>query len=162
MATPSKSDEPEAVALGQNRSQKWPRGYVRWKIRARISLPYQYRRLAQREGWETADLLRVLILLSLTPKFLGLRRNERFQKQVELRRIAGKRGYSPRVGSSHTVLLSVRLPHGASRLITTYADLTGQSRNELVVGLLEMGLLMYLKAENAFLEAIRSLKPGAP
>jgi hypothetical protein len=29
-----------------------------------------------------------------------------------------------------------------------------------VVGLLEMGLLIYLKAENAFLEAIHSLQLG--
>jgi hypothetical protein len=52
----------------------------------------------------------------------------------------------------------MRLPQGAARLITTYANLTGQSRNELVVGLLEAGLLIYLKAENAFLEVVRSLK----
>jgi len=44
-------------------------------------------------------------------------------------------------------------------LIATYADLTGQSKNQLVVGLIEIGLLMYLKAENAFLEAIGSLEP---
>lgn len=64
------------------------------------------------------------------------------------------------MGTSNTVLLSVRLPQGAAQLITTYANLTGQSRNELMLGLLEMGLLMYLKAENAFLEAIRSLQLG--
>ena len=58
--------------------------------------------------------------------------------------------------------MSVQLPQGAAQRITTYADLTGQSRNDLVIGLLEMGLLMYLKAENAFLEAIRSLKPRVP
>jgi hypothetical protein len=73
-----------------------------------------------------------------------------------------KRGYSPRVGSTNTVFLSVRLPQGAAQLINTYASLTGQSRNELVIGLLEVGLVAYLKAENAFLEAICSLKPGAP
>ena len=75
-------------------------------------------------------------------------------------RITGKRGYSPRVGASNTVLLSVGLPQGVSRLITAYANMTGQSRNELVIGLLEMGLVTYLKAENAFLEAICSLTSG--
>jgi len=140
-------------------SQKGHRAYVRWKIRTHVSLTHQCRQLAEQEGWETADLLRVLILLSTTPKFLSLPGNERFQKQVELRRIAGKRAYSPRVGGGYTELLSVRLPQGLSRLITAYAELTGQSRNVLVVWLLETGLLIYLKAENAFLEAIRSLKP---
>jgi len=125
----------------------------------RPSLARQCRRVAEREGWETADLLRVVILLSATPEFLRLPRNERFQKQVQLRRIIGKRVYSPRVGAGHTVLLSVQLPQGPARLIATYADLTGQSKNQLVVGLIEIGLLMYLKAENAFLEAIGSLEP---
>jgi hypothetical protein len=76
--------------------------------------------------------------------------------------MTGKRAYNPRVGGGHTILLSVQLPQGASQLITTYAELTGQLRNELVVGLLKIGLLMYLKAENAFLEAIHSLKLTAP
>ena len=148
--------------LYQDSSQSSPRGYLRWKIRARVRLAYHLKGLARRQGWETADLLRLLILLSAVSRFLTLPRNERFQKQVQLHRMTGKRAYSPRVGGSNTVLLSVRLPQGASRLITTYAELTGQSRNELVVGLLELGLLIYLKAENAFLEAIRSLQLGEP
>ena len=156
--TPSKGNDHATVIPSQDSSQKWPRGYVRWKIRTRVSLAYHCRRLAQREGWETADLLRVLICLSAASRFLTLPGNERFQKQVKLHRIVGKRGYSPRVGAGHTVLLSVRLPQGASRLITAYAYLTGQSRNELVVGLLEIGLVTYLKAENAFLEATHSLR----
>ena len=125
-------------------------------------MAYHLKGLARRQGWETADLLRLLILLSAASRFLTLPGNERFQKQVQLHRIAGKRGYSPRVGASNTVLLSVRLPQGAAQLITTYASLTGQSRNELVIGLLEVGLVMYLKAENAFFEAIHSLKLTAP
>jgi len=156
--TPSNGDDHAPVTLGQDRSQGSPRGYVQWKIRTRVSLAYHCKRLARSEGWETGDLLRLLILLSATSKFLALPRNERFRTQVKLHRITGKRGYSPRVGASNTVLLSMRLPQGAARLITTYANLTGQSRNELVVGLLEAGLLIYLKAENAFLEVVRSLK----
>jgi hypothetical protein len=148
--------------LDQDSSQESPRGYVQWKIRTRVSLAYHCKRLARSEGWETGDLLRVLILLSATSKFLTLPGNERFQTQVKLHRITGKRGYGPRVGASNTVLLSVRLPRGAAQLITTYVSLTGQSRNGLVIGLLEVGLVAYLKAENAFLEAIHSLKLTAP
>jgi hypothetical protein len=147
-----------AVVPNQDRIQAAHGGYVRWKIRTRFSLAYHCRQLAQCEGLETADLLRVLICLSATPKFLGLPRNETFQKQVELRRMTGKRGYTPRVGGGHTTLLSVQLPQGLSRLITTYVNLTGQSRNHLIVGLLGMGLIMYLKAENALLETIGSLE----
>ena len=162
MNTPSKDSDQVTPLPGQDSSQSSPRGYVRWKIRARVHLAYHLKGLARSEGWETADLLRLLILLSAASRFLTLPGNERFQKQVQLHRITGKRGYSPRVGASNTVLLSVRLPQGAAQLITTYASLTGQSRNELVIGLLEVGLVMYLKAENAFLEAIRSLKPAVP
>jgi hypothetical protein len=158
--TPSNGDDDVPVTSGEDNSQGSPRGYVRWKIRARVRLAYHLKGLARSEGWETADLLRLVILLSAASRFLTLPGNERFQKQVQLHRITGKRGYSPRVGTSNTVLLSVRLPQGPAQLITTYANLTGQSRNELVVGLLEMGLLMYLKAENAFLEAIHSLQLG--
>ena len=159
MNTPSNSGDHGSAASGPNRSQDSPRDYVQWKIRTRIRLAYHCKRLARSEGWETSDLLRLLILLSATSKFLTLPGNERFQAQVQLQRMTGKRGYSPRVGASNTVFLSVRLPRGAAKLITTYASLTGQSRNELVTGLLEVGLIMYLKAENTFLEAIRSLKP---
>ena len=159
---PAKDDNHATAMPGQDGCQGSPRGYVRWKIRTRVSLAHHCRSLARRQGWQTADLLRVLILLSATSRFLALPRNERFQTQVQLHRITGKRGYSPRVGSTNTVLLSVRLPQGAAQLITTYASLTGQSRNELVIGLLEVGLVAYLKAENAFLEAIRSLKPAVP
>ena len=162
MVTPSKGERRVAVTLDQRGHPERPGGYVRWKIRTRPSLAYQCRRLAQREGWETADLLRVLLCLSATPKFLSLPGNERFQKQAQLRRMTGKRAYSPRVGGGHTVLLSVRLPQGPSRLITAYADLTGRSRNELIVRFIEMGLVIHLKAENAFLQAIRSLKPRVP
>lgn len=160
MDTPSKDSDHVTASSGQDSSQSLPRGYVRWKIRARVLLAHHLKGLARSEGWETADLLRLVILLSAASRFLTLPGNERFQKQVQLHRITGKRGYSPKVGASNTVLLSVRLPQGAARLITTYANLTGQSRNELLVGLLEMGLLMYLKAENAFLEAIHSLQLG--
>lgn len=160
MDTPSNGDDHAPATSGEDSSLVSPRGYVQWKIRTRVHLAYHLEGLARRQGWETADLLRLLILLSAASRFLTLPGNDRFQKQVQLHRITGKRGYSPRVGTSNTVLLSVRLPQGAAQLITTYANLTGQSRNELMLGLLEMGLLMYLKAENAFLEAIRSLQLG--
>jgi len=160
--TSSNGDDHAPVTPGQDSSQDWCRGYVQWKIRTRVSLAYHCKRLALSEGWETGDLLRLLILLSATSKFLSLPGNERFQTQVKLHRITGKRGYSPRVGASNTVLLSVRLPRGAAQLITTYASLTGQSRNELIIGLLEVGLVAYLKAGNALLEAIHSLKLTAP
>jgi hypothetical protein len=160
--TPSKDSDHVTPSSAQDSSQSSPRGYVRWKIRARVHLAYHLNGLARSEGWETADLLRLVILLSAASRFLTLPGNERFQKQVQLHRITGRRGYSPRVGGSNTVLLSVRLPQGAAQLITTYASLTGQSRNELVIGLLEVGLVMYLKAENAFLEAIHSLQLGEP
>jgi len=100
--------------------------------------------------------------MSATSKFLALQRNERFHTQVQLHRMTGKRGYSPRIGASNTVFLSVRLPRGAAQLITTYASLTGQSRNQLVIRLLEVGLVAYLKAENTFLEAICSLNSRVP
>ena len=154
MATPSEDDNHAIAMPGQDVCQDSPRRYVRWKIRTRVSLAHHCRSVARRQGWETADLLRLLILLSATSEFLALPRNERFQTQVQLHRITGKRGYSPRVGSTNTILLSVQLPQAAAQLITTYASPTGQSRNELVIGLIEVGLLAYLKAENTFLEAI--------
>jgi len=159
--TSSNGDDHAPVTPGQDSSQGSPRGYVQWKIRTRVSLAYHCKRLARVEGWETGDLLRLLILLSATSKFFALPRNERFRTQVQLHGITGKRGYSPRAGASNTVLLSVRLPRGAAQLITTYASLTGQSRNQLIIRFLEVGLVAYLKAGNAFLESIRMLKPGA-
>ena len=162
MSTPSNGDDHVLVTPGEDSSQGSPRGYVQWKIRTRVRLAHHCKRLAQREGWETSDLLRLLICISALSKFLALPRDDRFQTQVQLHRMTGRRGYSPRIGASNTVFLSVRLPQGAAQLITTYASLTGQSRNQLVIGLLEVGLVAYLKAENAFLEAISSLNSRVP
>jgi hypothetical protein len=162
VGTPAKDDSHATAMPGQDVCQGSPRRYVRWKIRTRVSLAHHCRSVARRQGWQTADLLRVLILLSATSKFLTLPGNKRFQTQVQLHRITGKRGYSPRVGSTNTVLLSLRLPRGAAQLITTYASLTGQSRNELIIGLLEVGLVAYLKAGNALLETIHPLKLTTP
>jgi len=135
--------------------------YVRWKIRIPRTLGLLCRGLAEREGWQIADLLRALLLLSATTKFLYLPKDETFKKLVELSRYSVGRAYSIS-GAGVTVLIDLRLPEGFAKMITAYADRTRRSRNDTVRYFIQAGLIMYLKAETSLINTLPSLNETAP
>jgi hypothetical protein len=53
----------------------------------------------------------------------------------------------------------LRLPRGLSRIVDIYANAKSGSRNETLARFLERGYVVHKKAENAVLEAMRSLGP---
>lgn len=148
---------------------------LHWRASIRVSaLVLEHcKRRAVIEGWQLSDLARVLVCLGATASFLRLQDPdalERFKTMATLDRAAkhldmaiGKRRgrtNAPRQ-LGETVLLPLRLPRGLCRTITIYADTSGRSRNEVLAMFLERGLIIYLRGQNAMLDAIQSLKPSS-
>jgi hypothetical protein len=129
----------------------------------------RWRGLAAREGWELADLARVLICLGAAFSFLTL---EDLETAKRFRTIASVSKMLPMLdaalhkpsrrsraanGIARTELLALRLPRGLCGIITTYASTRGNARNEVLTWFLERGLIIYMKGENALLQTIRWL-----
>ena len=126
--------------------------------------------MAAREGWQLADLARVLICLGTAFSFLTLEdpeTAERFKTIASVSKMLPmldaalprpSRGRRAAKGIGRTELLAIHLPRGLSETITTYASTGGRSRNEVLAIFLERGLILYLKGQNALLETILSFK----
>jgi hypothetical protein len=145
------------------------RPYLRCSIRVSKVTALHCRRLAEREGWEAADLARVLICLGGAFSFLALdipEAGERFKSLATLGKAArvadtaiGKRARRPyaSTGPGGSALLTLRLPQGLSNIVTAYATGSGRSVSHVLGIFLDRGVVIYLKGENALLHAIRSL-----
>lgn len=143
--------------------------YHRCSIRVSRVTATHCRRLAEREGWETADLARVLICVGGAFSFLSLdipEAGERFKTLANLGRAVraldvaiGKPARRPyaSIGIGGGELLTLRLPQGLSNIVTAYAARSGRSVSQVLGMFLDRGLVIYLKGENALLEAIRFL-----
>jgi len=143
--------------------------YHRCSIRVSRLTLLRCRRLAEREGWETADLARVLICLGGAFSFLALdipEAGERFKSLANIGRAVralddalGKPARRPyaSTGLGGGELLTLRLPQGLSNIVTAYATRSGRSLSHVLGMFLDRGLIIYLKGENALLDAIRSL-----
>jgi len=144
--------------------------YRRCSIRVSRVTAMHCRRLAGREGWETADLARVLICLGAAFSFLALdipEAGERFKTLANLGRAVraldnalGKPARRPyaSTGLGGGELMTLRLPQGLSNIVTAYATRSGRSVSRVLGMFLDRGLVIYLKGKNALLNAIRSLK----
>jgi hypothetical protein len=135
--------------------------YVRWKLRVDARLSAQCRQVAMREGWELADFLRALILLAATIKWHGLPGDEIFKRRAMLAAFLGARRTLLQPGSV-TGLMNVHLPQRLAESLTVYAAAVGSSRNEVVNMLLQAGLIVYLKAENAMIKTIADTRSNPP
>jgi hypothetical protein len=147
--------------------------YHRCSIRVSRLTLLHCRRLAEREGWETADLARVLICLGGAFSFLALDipdAGEGFKTLATLGKAArvvdaaiGKPARRPyaSTGQRGSELLALRLPQGLSNIVTAYATRSGRSVSHVLGMFLDRGLVIYLKGENALLDAIRSLGPSS-
>jgi len=145
------------------------KAYWRCSIRvSRIALTV-CKHVAEREGWELADLVRTLICLGAAFSFLGLKQTEfeaRYRKRILLRRMMSELGSflgkpvrrpyaSSRTGGNEVVTL--RLPQGLSEIITTYARMSGCSLNHVLAALMQGGLVIYSKSKDKLLQMSRSL-----
>ena len=142
-----------------------------WRCSLRLSrfMAAHCRRLAIREGWEIADLARMLICLGAIASFLSLREQETaesFKRRAimsetvtVLDSVLGRPSRRPHAlpGIGESELLTVRLPLGLSRIVAAYANTSGRSVNHALRIFLERGLIMYMKGENNLLETVRSI-----
>ena len=124
------------------------------------------RRIALEDGWEFADLIRVLICLGADASFLSLNnpeKRDRFKTKAYLAKAAraldamlGKPtpgGYSNRQ-SRDTSVLSIRIPKTLDANVSRYA--ADSSVNATYELFLVSGLILHMKGENAFLAALSS------
>jgi hypothetical protein len=141
-------------------------GYRRRSIRISTHHAETLRWLAIKDGWEFADLARVLICLGADASFLSLNNPEkrgRFESRAFLTRairtfdaVTGKptpRGYSDRQ-SRDTSVLTIRIPKSLDTSIRNYAR--DSSVNATCELFLVSGLILHMKGQNALLEALSS------
>jgi hypothetical protein len=126
------------------------------------------RRIALEDGWEFADLVRVLICIGADAAFLSLNNPEnrrRFSAKVYLAKavsafdaMLGKptpRGYSIRQ-SRDTSVLSIRTPQSFDLNVTRSA--AGSSVNATYEFFLLSGLILHMKGQATLLGALNSTK----
>jgi hypothetical protein len=114
---------------------------------------YQVKRLALLEKWETADLLRVLIVLGMHEDF----GNKEYLTKRLTHGSAVSHVFRPIkaiLGSS--LIMDLRLPAGLAVLIDIYAQRTAASRNQALAELLLAGTKAYCQTELSFHEALKA------
>jgi hypothetical protein len=144
-----------------------------WQGSVRVSklLLEHCRRRAVEEGWQLAELARMLICLGATARFRSLadpESSERFKRLATMSKASASLevaiGRHPRgrrnepKGIARTTLFPIHLPRGFHDLISTYSATTGRSINSVLSGFLKTGYIIYMQGQNTFLETIRSLQ----
>ncbi|MGB9022894.1 MAG: hypothetical protein WCC94_05605 [Candidatus Bathyarchaeia archaeon] len=151
-------------------SEEYRPAYVRRSVRVSRLAAECCRHIAALEGWETADLLRMLVCMGAAFAFLRLKKAEfqkRYRRRVMLSRMLGqlnpvlgersRRPHAPpRVGGNE--LITLRLPQGVSKIMKAYAQTCGSSPNSMLSMFLECGLIIYSRGKKSLLETMRSLK----
>ena len=148
--------------------------YRRWSIRVPRLLLFRVKGVAQKERWALSDLVRMLIVLGAAVKWLGLREQEnqdRLEKTVRLGGMADMlekaTSHKPRTriyplvrddAGQPTDVVTLILPAGYARLIEVYAATKRTSKSDACTTLLTVGVVTYLTAENALLQAIQRVR----
>jgi hypothetical protein len=155
--------------------------YRRWSIRVPRRLLFQVKSVAQKERWAVSDLLRMLIVLGAVVRWLGLREQENLGRLQKMVRLGGMADMLEKAASHKrrtriypivrddagraTEVVTLILPAGYARLIEAYAATKRTSKSDACETLLTTGLVSYLTAENALLQAIQHVRrqsPGGP
>lgn len=151
--------------------------YRRWSIRVPRTLLFHVKSVAQKERWAFSDLMRMLIVLGATVSWLRLQKQEgmdRFEKIAYVGRVADMLNeavsHKPRTriypvvrddAGRATDVVTLILPAGYARLIEAYAGTKRTSKSDACETLLTTGLVTYLTAENALLQALQRVR-GQP
>ena len=118
---------------------------------------FQVRRLAYLEKWETADLLRVLVVLGLREEFGD---TEDLTKRLTPGQAASSTSRPLKAQIASSVVLSLRLPEGLAIVIDAYARRTSTSRNQTLARLILAGTRTYCQTELLFLKAYKASRTG--
>jgi hypothetical protein len=132
----------------------WSRvGYRRLSLYLDTLQVYPIKRLASMEGWEVADLLRVVTVVGLLESFKETERLTRRLKYGALTRDILRPFKALRASS---LVMDLRLPEGLAMIIDVYARKTTASRNLALSRLILAGTKTYCEAKLSFLRALKA------
>ena len=137
-------------------------------------LLFHVKSIAQKERWAFSDLMRMLIVLGATVKWLALRKQENLDRLGKMVRLGGMAdmleeavSHKPRTriypvvrddAGRATDVVTLILPAGYARLIEAYAATKRISKSDACERLLTFGLMAYSTAENALLQAFQRVR----
>jgi hypothetical protein len=147
--------------------------YRRWSIRVPRILFLHVKGVALKEGWAVSDLVRLLVVFGASWSWQKLRKPENLDRLGKIARLGGmadmfEEGIShkprtriypgvrqPAQAGRTTDVVTLILPAGYARLIEVYAATNRMSKSDAGERLLKIGLIAYLTAENALLQAVQ-------
>ena len=137
-------------------------------------LLFHVKSVAQKEKWAFSDLMRMLIVLGATVSWVRLRKQENLDRLGKIARLGRMADMLEEAGSHKprtriypvvrdesgraTDVVTLILPAGYARLIEAYAGTKRTSKSDACETLLTTGLVTYLTAENALLQAQASAR----
>jgi hypothetical protein len=105
------------------------------------------------EGWEVADLLRVVTVLGLLEAF---QETERLTKRLKYGALTRDILRPFKAGRASSVVMDLRLPEGLAIIVDVYARKTTASRNQALSRLILAGTKAYCEAKLSFLRALKA------
>ena len=128
-------------------------GYRRLSLYLDKLQAYPIKRLASIEGWEVADLLRVVIVLGLLEAFQD---TERLTRRLKYGALARDMFRPFKAECASSVIMDLRLPEGLAMMVDVYARKTAASRNQVLSGLILAGTKAYCETDLSFRKALQA------
>jgi hypothetical protein len=128
-------------------------GYRRLSLYLDKLQAYPIKRLASIEGWEVADLLRVVIVLGLLEAFQD---TERLTRRLKYGALARDMFRPLKAECASSVVMDLRLPEGLAMMVDVYARKTAASRNQVLSELILAGTKAYCETDISFHKALKA------
>jgi hypothetical protein len=128
-------------------------GYRRFSLYLDKLQAYPIKRLASMEGWEVADLLRVVIVLGLLEAFQD---TERLTRRLKYNALARDMLRPFKAECASSVVMDLRLPEGLAMMVDIYARKTAASRNQVLSELILAGTKAYCETDLSFHKALKA------
>ncbi len=128
-------------------------GYRRLSLYLDKLRAYPIKRLASMEGWEAADLLRVLIVLGLREAFQD---TEHLARRLKHGASVSRILRPLKAETASSVVMDLRLPEGLATIVDIYARKTAASRNQALGELISAGTKVYCESELSFQKALKA------
>ena len=118
---------------------------------------YAVKGLASDEGWDVADLLRVLIVLGLREAFQD---TEHLAKRLRYGGFVRRMLRPLKAEIASSAVMDLRLPGGLAMIVDVYARGTAASRNQALSELILAGTKAYCETELSFHKALKASRAG--
>lgn len=128
-------------------------GYRRLSLYLDKLQAYPIKRLASIEGWEVADLLRVVIVLGLLETFQD---TEHLTKRLKYGALARDMLRPFKAECASSVVMDLRLPEGLAMMVDVYTRKTAASRNQVLRELILAGTKAYCETDLSFHKALKA------